>query len=56
MTMRAQAMRTISGPAEASLGRKLGQVTWGLVALLTVTACVGFLMLYSAALSRGRPW
>ena len=56
MAMRAQAMRTIAGPAEASLGHKLGQVTWGLVALLIVTGCVGFLMLYSAANGSYEPW
>ncbi len=56
MAMRAQVMRTIAGPAEASLGHKLGQVTWGLVALLTVTGCVGFVMLYSAANGSYEPW
>ncbi len=56
MAMRAQVMRTIAGPAEASLGHKLGRVTWGLVALLTVTGCVGFLMLYSAANGSYEPW
>ncbi|MEE8203662.1 MAG: rod shape-determining protein RodA [Alphaproteobacteria bacterium] len=39
-----------------SLGEKLGQVTWGLVLLLVLTACVGFAMMYSAANGSYDPW
>ncbi len=39
-----------------SLGEKLGQVTWGLVVLLVLTACVGFAMMYSAANGSYDPW
>ncbi len=56
MAMRARLTRTIAGPAETSIGGKLGQITWGLVFLLTITACVGFLMLYSAANGSYEPW
>ncbi|MFQ5785304.1 MAG: rod shape-determining protein RodA [Alphaproteobacteria bacterium] len=41
---------------EMSLGDKIGQVTWGLVALVVLTACVGFAMLYSAANGSYEPW
>jgi rod shape determining protein RodA len=35
---------------------KLMEINWGLVALITVVACVGFAMLYSAAGGRFNPW
>ena len=37
-------------------GRKLADMTWGLLLLLSVTAALGFLMLYSAAGGDIRPW
>ncbi|WP_044562640.1 rod shape-determining protein RodA [Azospirillum sp. B4] len=39
-----------------SLGEKLGQISWSLVLLITVVACVGFSMLYSAANGNFDPW
>ena len=39
-----------------SIGQKLREVNWGLVALLTVVASVGFVMLYSAAGGNWEPW
>ncbi|MBM3490150.1 MAG: rod shape-determining protein RodA [Alphaproteobacteria bacterium] len=39
-----------------SLGQKLREVNWGLVALLTLIACVGFVMQYSAAGGNWEPW
>ncbi|HMI95907.1 MAG TPA: rod shape-determining protein RodA [Micropepsaceae bacterium] len=40
----------------ASLSHKLSEVNWRLVALITVIACAGFVMLYSAAGGSFSPW
>ena len=39
-----------------SIGQKLGQISWGLVLLITALACVGFMALYSAAGGSFSPW
>jgi len=39
-----------------SLGRRLSQISWGLVFLITAVACVGFTALYSAAGGSFDPW
>ena len=39
--------------SEMSLVDKLGRVSWGLILLTTVIACIGFGMLYSAADGNG---
>ena len=39
-----------------SLAHKLSEVNWRLVALITLIACAGFLMLYSAAGGSFSPW
>ncbi|ANK82289.1 MAG: rod shape-determining protein RodA [Rhizobiales bacterium NRL2] len=44
------------GEAHMGLGRKLLGLNWGLVALLALTACIGFAMLYSAANGSLEPW
>ena len=44
------------GKPELTLRNKLGQMSWGLVLLLTMTACLGFAMLYSAANGSLEPW
>ena len=44
------------GPDQLSLTEKLGAMSWGLVALLLLTAGMGFAMLYSAAGGELRPW
>ena len=41
---------------DLTLGQKLWQVNWGLVFLISVTASVGFGMLYSAANGEFAPW
>ena len=41
---------------ELSLRQKFGELTWGLILLLCVTACIGFAMLYSAANGSYEPW
>jgi len=38
------------------LGRKLRDITWGLVLLITAIACIGFMQLYSAAGGDIDPW
>jgi len=52
MTIRAYAAtrRTLT------LGDKLYEINWGLVALITLIACVGFAMLYSVAGASLSPW
>jgi len=40
----------------ASLSHKLSEVNWRLVVLITLIACAGFLMLYSAAGGSFSPW
>ncbi len=44
------------GRDRLSLRDKFWQINWGLVLLLTVTACVGLVMLYSAANGSFEPW
>lgn len=39
-----------------TLGEKLGQISWSLVFLVAIVACVGFAMLYSAANGSLDPW
>lgn len=42
--------------AEMSLGEKIWQVNWGLVALVTLISAIGIAMLYSAANGNVDPW
>jgi len=44
------------GPEGLTMGQKLGGMSWGLVALLMLTAALGCAMLYSAAGGDVRPW
>jgi len=44
------------GKPEMTLRHKLGQMSWGLVLLLAMTASLGFAMLYSAANGSLEPW
>lgn len=44
------------GPDKLTFGRKILELNWGFVFLLTVTASVGFTMLYSAANGSLDPW
>jgi rod shape determining protein RodA len=39
-----------------TIGEKLGQISWSLVFLITMVACIGFAMLYSAANGNFDPW
>lgn len=39
-----------------TIGQKLRHMNWGLLALVTVIACVGFVALYSAAGGKMDPW
>ena len=39
-----------------NLGQRLWQINWAFVLLITITACVGFGMLYSAANGNFDPW
>jgi rod shape determining protein RodA len=41
---------------EMTFGEKLAEVNGGLIAILTVIACVGFVMLYSAGNGSFQPW
>ena len=41
---------------DMSIGEKLIQITWSLVFLIVVVACIGFAMLYSAANGNLDPW
>jgi len=43
-------------PRELSLPEKVWSINWGLVLLVSVLACVGFGMLYSAANGHWDPW
>jgi rod shape determining protein RodA len=52
MTMRAYA----AAKRTLTLADKLFEVNWGLVALITLIACVGFAMLYSVAGASFSPW
>ncbi len=44
------------GPDGLTFPQKLGAMSWGLIALLLLTAGLGFAMLYSAAGGELRPW
>ncbi|MBN35120.1 MAG: rod shape-determining protein RodA [Rhodospirillaceae bacterium] len=44
------------GTESLTIGQKLGGMSWGLVALILLTAGLGFAMLYSAAGGDLRPW
>lgn len=39
-----------------SIGQKLREVNWGLILLIILIACIGFVMLYSAAGGDWEPW
>jgi len=39
-----------------TIGEKLGQISWSLVFLITLVACIGFATLYSAAGGSLEPW
>ena len=43
-------------PSQMSLVDKLGRISWGLIFLTSVIACIGFGMLYSAADGNMNPW
>jgi rod shape determining protein RodA len=43
-------------PPELTLPRKLQQLNWGLIVLISMVAAVGFAMLYSAANGDWSPW
>ena len=43
-------------PPQMSLVDKLGRISWGLIFLTSVIACIGFGMLYSAADGNMNPW
>jgi rod shape determining protein RodA len=43
-------------PVELTLAQKVGQLNWGLIALVTMIAAIGFAMLYSAANGNWDPW
>ena len=47
---------TGTGADGMPLGVKLRHISWGLILLLTLTACFGFAMLYSAANGSWEPW
>jgi len=49
-------LEAISRSGRLSLGDKLYEINWGFILLLTVIACVGFAMLYSAADGSFDPW
>ncbi|HTZ77201.1 MAG TPA: rod shape-determining protein RodA [Stellaceae bacterium] len=46
----------VGGSPRLSLSEKVWNVNWGLVLLLTLLACIGFAMLYSAANGHWEPW
>lgn len=43
-------------PPELTVARKIQQLNWGLIALISLVAAVGFAMLYSAANGDWSPW
>lgn len=49
-------MRGVEIQSDIKLGQKLLYINWGLVALVTILACIGFSCLYSAAGGSLRPW
>lgn len=46
----------LGAPARMTLRQKFGQVPWLLAILVTLVACIGFAMLFSAANGRISPW
>ena len=48
--------RLVPKPSQMSLVDKLGRISWGLIFLTSVIACIGFGMLYSAADGNMNPW
>ncbi|MEQ9490489.1 MAG: rod shape-determining protein RodA [Alphaproteobacteria bacterium] len=44
------------GPSEISFQQRLMQISWSLLLLIVLVACVGFAMLYSAANGDWDPW
>ena len=44
------------GPSELSFQRRLMNISWSLLLLIVLVACVGFAMLYSAANGNWDPW
>ncbi|MAI49750.1 MAG: rod shape-determining protein RodA [Rhodospirillaceae bacterium] len=49
-------MRGLAPSKPLSIGRKVLQINWGLVLLITLTAAIGIAMLYSAANGSWDPW
>ena len=49
-------MREFTPAQRLSIGRKVLQINWGLVLLVTATASIGVAMLYSAANGSWNPW
>ena len=49
-------MRGFTPAQRLSIGRKVLQINWGLVLLVTATASIGVAMLYSAANGSWNPW
>ncbi|HIF24730.1 MAG TPA: rod shape-determining protein RodA [Micavibrio sp.] len=49
-------MRGIEIQSDIKLGQKILYINWGLVALITIIACIGFSCLYSAAGGSLSPW
>ena len=49
-------MGTFSSTPRQSLGRKMLQINWGLILIVTATAAIGLAMLYSAANGSWNPW
>ena len=45
-----------TNPSQMSVIDKLGRVSWGLIFLTSIIACIGFGMLYSAADGNMDPW
>ncbi|RPG02515.1 MAG: rod shape-determining protein RodA, partial [Rhodospirillaceae bacterium TMED63] len=49
-------MRGVVSTQRLSLGRKMLQINWGLILIVTATAAIGVAMLYSAANGSWNPW
>lgn len=45
-----------SGQSSMSLSKKISHISWGLILLVTMVACVGFTALYSAGGGSFEPW
>jgi rod shape determining protein RodA len=54
--MRRSQLANHGTPGRMTIGQKLGEANWMLVLLVTLIACVGFAMLYSAANGNIDPW